>query len=171
MKLVAAAAFVTLQACVALAQDVVFIGEFHDNPAHHETQASRVASLAPAALVFEMLTEEQAAGATPDLRNAEDELRAALDWDAGGWPDFTMYYPILAAAPSARIYGAGVTRDAARQAMQDGFGGLMDDEAAAYGLDHPLPDDQQAVREALQMESHCNALPEDMLSGMVRQSL
>ena len=42
------------------AAQVVIIGEIHDNPTHHQTQAALVAKLAPKALVFEMLTPAQA---------------------------------------------------------------------------------------------------------------
>src|SRR6056297_678930 len=41
--------------------DIVILGEVHDNRAHHEAQAELVARIEPAAVVFEMLTPEQAA--------------------------------------------------------------------------------------------------------------
>jgi uncharacterized iron-regulated protein len=49
-------------------------------------------------------------------------------------------------------------------------GGLAEsfgDGAATYGLTEPLPETEQAAREALQMAAHCDALPEEMLPGMV----
>lgn len=156
--------------CAALpgaAQDVVVLGEIHDNPAHHAEQANRVAELQPAAIVFEMLTKDQAARVTPELRGDADALAAALDWDAGGWPDFAMYHPIFTAAPEAAIYGALVPRGAARAVFEDGPVAAFDGEAARFGLDRDLPEDQQGAREALQMQAHCDALPEDMLPGMV----
>ncbi|WP_236553164.1 ChaN family lipoprotein [Roseovarius indicus] len=154
--------------CAATAQDISVLGEVHDNPAHHAAQAERVQNIAPRALVFEMLTPEQANSITPELRGDADALAKALDWENSGWPDFAMYYPIFAAAPDARIYGAGVGRDEARAAMDGGFDGPMDGNAARFGLDEPLPQHQQDAREALQMEAHCNAIPEEMLPGMVR---
>ena len=153
----------------ATAQDIVTIGEIHDNPAHHAEQAARVAAIAPAALVFEMLTPEQATAITPANRADEAALRAALGWDDTGWPDFSMYYPIFAAAPQARIFGAAVTREDARTAMEQGFDTLIGQaDAARFGLDAPLPPHRQAAREALQMRAHCDALPETLLPGMVR---
>jgi len=152
----------------ASAWDVIVIGEVHDNPAHHEVQAARVAGIDPAALVFEMLTPRQAGAITPQNRDDPDALAKALDWASSGWPDFAMYHPIIAAAPAARVYGAGLTRDEARAAVEGGFDRPMDGAAAEYGLDTPLPDHQQAAREALQMQAHCDALPEDMLPGMIR---
>ena len=159
-----------LAICAALpgaAQDVWVLGEIHDNPAHHAEQAAQVEKLQPAAIVFEMLTEDQAARVTPDLRGDAEALAAAIDWDAGGWPDFSMYHPIFTAAPEAAIHGAMVPRAAAGAVFDDGLVAVFGGDAARYGLDEDLPADQQTAREALQMQAHCDALPEDMLPGMV----
>ena len=134
------------------AADIVFLGEIHDNPAHHAEQARLIENLEPAAVVFEMLTSQQAA-AVPEWRGADqDELASALGWEDSGWPDFSMYYPIFKATGDAFVFGAGVPRAAARVAMETGV-------ADAFGA--------QAEREALQMAAHCDALPEDMLPAMV----
>lgn len=148
--------------------DVLFLGESHDNPDHHERQAGITASVKPAALVFEMLTEDQAASVTPDMMTDRTALEVGLGWADSGWPDFGLYFPIFEAAPGARVYGAGVRREDARAAMGDGivawFGA---EEAARFGLDQPLPDDQQAARETMQASAHCDALPPEMLPVMV----
>ena len=148
--------------------DIVILGEVHDNPAHHATQAARVAELAPAALVFEMLTAGQAARVSDDLRPDADRLAEALGWADSGWPDFAMYHPIFTAAPDARVYGAAVPRAQARAALEQGivahFGA---EDAARFGLDRPLPGDQLTARLAFQQEAHCGAMPEAMLPVMV----
>lgn len=151
----------------AAAQDVAILGEVHDNPAHHAEQAARVAALAPRALVFEMLTPEQAARITPALIADAAAMEEALDWEAGGWPDFALYHPIFAAAAGARILGAKVTREAAREVFETGPAAAFGDGADAYGLTAPLPEAEQAAREALQLAAHCDALPEEALPGMV----
>lgn len=148
--------------------DIVFLGEQHDNPHHHTTQAAYVAGLSPSVLVFEMLTPEQASRITPALLRDQDALKEALEWEASGWPDFSMYYPIFAAAHSAIVKGAGVPRQALRDIVgSDLVTAAGQDMARRFGLDQPLTADQQAAREALQRESHCNALPEELLPGMV----
>jgi len=149
------------------AAQVVILGEVHDNPAHHATQAEAVAALKPAALVFEMLTPAQAAGVRANNRGDAETLAEALDWAGTGWPDFMMYHPIFTAAPNARVFGAAVPRGAARAAMQQGVAKHFGDGAGAYGLRDALPQDQQQAREAMQMAAHCDALPEAMLPGMV----
>ncbi|MBC7133358.1 MAG: ChaN family lipoprotein [Roseovarius sp.] len=166
MSLRLALAFV-LSALPAAAQDVVILGEVHDNPAHHAEQAARVAALVPRALVLEMLTPEQAARIRPELIADAEAMAGLLGWAESGWPDFAMYHPIFAAAPGARIYGAQVTREAARAVFETGPAEAFGPEAAAYGLTDPLPEAEQAAREALQMAAHCDALPEEMLPGMV----
>lgn len=145
---------------------VVVLGELHDNPSHHAHQARAVATLRPRALVLEMLTPAQAAR-MPDLLPDAVTLGRVLEWDGLGWPDFAQYYPIFAAAPSARIYGAHVPREEARRAMQDGLRASFGAAAADFGLDANLAPEEQSAREAEQMQAHCNALPAALLPGMV----
>ncbi|MHA6326734.1 ChaN family lipoprotein [Roseivivax sp. CAU 1753] len=149
------------------AADVVFLGEQHDNPAHHARQARLVAEIAPKALVFEMLTPEQAGRITRDLLADEALLEARLGWNDSGWPDFSLYYPIFAAAPEATVFGAAIPRDEARRAMETGIAGAFGAKAARFGLTAPLDPGEQAARELMQAEAHCDALPEDMLPVMV----
>lgn len=149
------------------AADVVILGEIHDNPQHHRTQARAVAALRPSALVFEMLTLEQAAKVTPELRADPSGLPTALDWGASGWPDFAMYHPIFTAAPGAAIYGGALPRAVVRRAMAEDLPVVFGADAARYGLDLPLPPGVQTAREADLQSSHCDALPPEMLPGML----
>lgn len=167
MKTLVTAALLSMTAFGALAQDVVIVGEIHDNPTHHATQAEVVSQIAPKAVVFEMLTPEQAKAITPDNRGDQARLSVALDWENSGWPDFSMYYPIFAAAPEARIYGAQVPRDVARAAFENGITEGFSADPDTYGLTEPLPEAQQTKREAMQLAAHCDALPAEMLPGMV----
>jgi len=147
--------------------DVVLLGEVHDNPWQHENQARAVTALGPKALVFEMLTPKQAARITAENRKNSASLEKALGWNKSGWPDFSMYYPIFAAAPKARIYGANLPRAEVRRAVTEGAAKVFGKGAARFGLDRPLARNEQKNREQGQMEAHCNALPKHLLSGMV----
>lgn len=149
--------------------DIVMLGEIHDNPEHHRTQAEIVRALQPAALVFEMipqtregrLNELRAEGAT------RDEIAAALEWETSGWPDFDLYAPILEAAPEARVFGAGQPREDVERAVEAGAAAAFGPDAPKFGLDLALAADEQATREAQMAEAHCDALPPDLLPGMV----
>jgi uncharacterized iron-regulated protein len=146
--------------------DVVILGEIHDNPEHHRNQALAVAALMPRALVFEMLTPEQA-GKTPPDRADANAMARAYGWQSSGWPAFSMYHPIFAAAPEARIYGGDLPPGEAQRAVSDGAAPVFGAEAARYGLTIRLAPEDQAAREAEQRDAHCNALPEELLAGMV----
>lgn len=149
------------------AADFVILGETHDNPDHHLTQAEIVVGIKPAAIVYEMLTPDQATLVTPELIAQPEALREALKWDASGWPEFSLYAPVFIAHPEARVYGAQVPRQAAREVLSEGVAAVFGGEAAKYGLDEALPEDQQETREAMQMAAHCDALPIEMLPDMV----
>jgi hypothetical protein len=148
------------------AADVVILGEVHDNPQHHANQARAVAALQPRALVFEMLTADEAAR-TPADRSDAGALALALGWDGSGWPDFALYHPIFLAAPKARIFGGEVPRDQARLAVAQGAAAVFGADGAAYGLDRPLPAEEARAREDEQFTAHCGAMPRTMVPGMV----
>lgn len=144
--------------------DVVVLGEVHDNPDHHMNQARAVFSLTPKAVVWEMLSAEAAQKVPADLGNMRAVARA-LGWEGSGWPDFQMYYPIFVAARDARHYGAEVPRDLARRSVREGALAVM---PGGPGLAYTLPPEEQTAREAEQMAAHCDAMPGDLLPGMVQ---
>jgi uncharacterized iron-regulated protein len=146
--------------------DVVILGEVHDNEAHHRNQARAVAAVGPRALVFEMLTEAQAARMPADRSDA-DRLAQALDWDGSGWPDFAMYHPIFLAAPSARVFGGDLPPGAVARSLEEGVAAVFGGGAARYGLAQPLDPEEQVAREAEMQAAHCDALPADALPAMV----
>ena len=147
--------------------DIWVIGEVHGNPDHHANQARAVAALMPSALVFEMLTPEQATRGQPPRPAEAEALAELLDWASGGWPDFDLYFPIFAAAPGASVHGGALPRDEVRRAITEGAAEVFGAGAADFGLAEPLDPDQQAVREAEMAVSHCDALPASLLPGMV----
>lgn len=146
--------------------DVVILGEVHDNPRHHLNQALALRALEPAAVVFEMLSPEQADIVNKRTRVGE-ALGMALNWADGGWPPFAMYLPVFNAAGLAHVYGMAVPRANVTKAFKTGPAEAFGPDARRFGLDQSLRADEQAEREQMQMEAHCNALPTEMLPGMV----
>ncbi|AZV79528.1 hypothetical protein EBB79_17725 [Parasedimentitalea marina] len=147
--------------------DVVILGEIHDNPAHHQMQADIVAALDPKAVVWEMITQSQAEGLAAFPLSDTDQVSQYLDWSSSGWPAFELYAPVFAAAEGALQFGGLVPRSDARVAMEKGAAGFFGTKAATFGLDVPLTDADQQLREADQMANHCDALPKEMLPLMV----
>ena len=146
--------------------DVYVLGEVHDNPAHHAEQARLLELVAPKTVVWEMLTPEQVAAMEGVDRSDLAAMEQALDWGQSGWPDFAMYHPIFAVAGRAAHLGATVPRADLRKAIGEGAGAALGDRAAGWPMG-PLAVAEQEARESEQREAHCNALPEDLLPGMV----
>lgn len=156
------------------AADIAVLGERHDNPVHHEWQARIVADLALAGLAFEMIpraleaaaNDARAAGEDPD----GERLADALDWAESGWPDWSLYAPIFAAAPEARVTGGGLPVEALKAAIANGAAAAFETEvgerAARYRLDEPLGEETVAAMLDEQNRAHCGALPTAMLPGM-----
>ena len=159
-----ALALMLWMAAPAMAQDIHILGEVHDNPLHHIEQAKQIAAIAPSAIVFEMLTPDQAALANSSDRH-DPNLGAIIGWEAAGWPDFAIYAPIFAAS-DAPVYGAALPRDTVIAAITSSAAEIFGEGAERYGLTM-LSDDLRAVMEAEQAQAHCDALPAEMLPGMV----
>lgn len=149
------------------AADVVFLGELHDNPAHHLVQAEAVAAIHPKALVWEMMTAEIAATVDPEAIADPLALERLTGWADSGWPPLADYLPVFRAGREARHYGALIPRQALGQVIAEGAVAAFGPEAGRYGLDQPLPAAEQAVREADQQAAHCGAMPADKLGLMV----
>ncbi|MDU9004999.1 ChaN family lipoprotein [Sedimentitalea todarodis] len=147
--------------------DVVIVGEVHDNPAHHRNQHDILKALQPKAVVWEMLTREEAGRISSEMIHAPDRLEAALDWSQSGWPAFSMYHQLFIAAPGARIFGGEVPREAAMKTLQSGPATVFGADAERYGLTDPLPEAEKHAREALQFAAHCEAVPMERMRAMV----
>lgn len=144
--------------------DVVILGEVHDNGRHHLGQAAAIAVIRPKAVVFEMLSSEQVAMVSPALLKDQVALEVALGWDGSGWPEFALYYPVFAALGQAKIYGAKRPRDEVRRAFTEGAAAVF---GQGFGLDQALSDAELQQRTQQQFEAHCEAMPLDMMGGMV----
>ena len=139
--------------------DIVVLGEIHDSAEAHARQAELVEALEPSALVFEMLSPAQVAGAAGVDRSDAAALGGALDWDEAAWGPFDAYAPIFAAAPDAALHGAALPREA--------LSAIVAGEEEPGGRVPPLGDDLRAVLEAEQDAAHCGMLPPELLPGMV----
>jgi uncharacterized iron-regulated protein len=160
-----------VEAAVAAVEgaDFIAIGERHDNPDHHRLQAALVAALAPAGLAFEMIPQamEEAVNRLRADGASRDELAKALEWDALGWPDFSLYASIMEAVPRAYVAGGGLSRDTIGAIYKRGAIGAGDALAERYGLDEPLADDLRAAMLDEQFAAHCEMMPRERLGGMV----
>ncbi|MEP5732047.1 MAG: ChaN family lipoprotein [Sulfitobacter sp.] len=150
-----------------LAADIVLLGEQHDNPDHHLGQARLMTEIEPAAVVFEMLTHQMAAIVRAFEGDDLGKLGEAIGWEAAGWPSFEIYRPVFAALDSAFVVGAAAPRETVRAAFSEGAAAVFGSDAARYGLTRPLPEAEYQTRETLQFDAHCQAMPLEMMGGMI----
>ncbi|MEX0368703.1 MAG: ChaN family lipoprotein [Ruegeria sp.] len=142
--------------------DVLILGEFHDNPRHHAEQATAVSIIAPKAVVFEMLTADEAR-MLADTPRDPDSMTAVTN--GFHWSNIADYAAVLAA--SLVILGAALPRADMRAAFNDGAAPVFGADANVYGLAAPLPENEQVIRELNQFDAHCEAMPLEMMGGMV----
>ncbi|MBI1384776.1 MAG: hypothetical protein GC150_07700 [Rhizobiales bacterium] len=166
-----------------LGTDFALLGEVHDNGDAHRIQALAVEALAqrrrrPPAVVMEMVRNDQTAN-LPDGTSgtlapqaatiAADAFFEGVSWEASGWPDRTLYRPLIEA-----IMGSGLairpgsdTRERVRQLARQGPAALDEATRRALGLDADL---EAPLGEALVDElvvGHCNLMPADAMAPMV----
>ncbi len=153
----------------------VLLGEKHDNVDHHRIQAWIVQSLVrrgrgPAA-VFEMLAENQVPALATHLAKRPNDaagIGEAVEWANTGWPDWTLYEPIAAAALSGGgpILAGNLSRPNIRAIARNGIASLGAERIAALGLDRALEPVLAARLDQDIVESHCGQLPDTMIGPM-----
>ena len=147
--------------------DVIILGETHDNGLHHAGQAEYLKTLSPTAVVFEMLSVEQAEIVNSDPKTDLPQLGKTIGWEAAGWPDFSLYAPIFSALGETPAIAAGTKREVVQRAFGEGAATVFGRDAATFGLDDPLPTAELEARKSMQFEAHCRAMPIEMMAGMV----
>lgn len=154
--------------------DLVLLGEVHDNPDHHLLQARFIRTIVAGgrrpALALEMLTSElQPAVDAARARTPREPENLAPVWKQGGWPDYDLYRPVLAAGLEAGlpIVAANLPRDEARALVMKGIGAA--DPALRGRLERGpvLPPDAVAALRKEMMDSHCGELPAAMMDPMI----
>jgi uncharacterized iron-regulated protein len=149
----------------------VLLGETHDNPDHHALEARLVRVAAQGrkpAIVFEMLDVGQQAALDAAPRTP-DAIAEAVDWAHGGWPDFSLYRPVFAAALDAGLpIVAGNFTKAQMRAIVMGGAAKVPPEIAALLQREGEPPAQVAEAERAEMRAeHCGQLPDTLLGPMV----
>jgi len=156
--------------------DFVLLGETHDNPDHHVLQARLLGALVAAgrrpAVAFEMLDLQQQAAVDAALARAPrdpDALAEAVGWAKSGWPAFSLYRPVFAAALQAGlpIVAVNLTRKQAREVVSRGVDALTPAVRALLEREGPLPEEEARKLRVEMDESHCKELPGSMLDPMV----
>ncbi len=149
--------------------DIVIVGEVHDNADHHAAQAWLVGRLAPRGLAFEMIPTASEEGVAAFLTEggAPADIGPAIGWERLGWPDWSLYRPILAAAEPAVVTGGGLSRSQIRRAIATSAYLIVPDRRFQALLAAPQHPEIQMAMEAEMIDAHCGKLPASAAAGMV----
>lgn len=161
----AEARFVAPAAVLAAAAEARFVllGETHTNARHHELQA-RLIEAATAdgrrrpPVVLEMVRQDQQ-GAIDAWRGAGADpagFGAAVSWADNGWPEWSIYEPIVRAALRRELglHGGAPAQATLRAVAREGAGALAPDERPP-GLDRRLPEAAEQRLLTTLEEAHC----------------
>jgi uncharacterized iron-regulated protein len=161
---------------VATEAQFVLIGERADNPDHHRLQTEIVSALqrearGPRAVAFEMISADRQLAMVEYLDAHPDDtagLGAAADWPASGWPDWTLYEPIVQAAlaKGAQIVAADLSEEQKRAVFEQGARGLRTSFVRRTGLDRDLALALTSDLHDQLRDARCAKLSPAVLSGM-----
>ena len=149
--------------------EVIILGEIHGNPDHNVNQQLVIKSIFPSAIVFEMFTSDQATVINAIRWDGAvlDGLAQELEWDKSGWPPFALYRALLEADPEGVVYGGAVPAAQADEVLFEGAFAIYGPDGIDYGLDQPLTPEETSKREADFILSHCEALDDGDLGGLI----
>lgn len=165
------------------------LGEVHDNVDHHRWQAwairnisklrgARIVEGAPQIeiVAMEMLRADQipaldkfyGRGKRVPRPLKPRAFRRLTKWNKSGWPDFSMYQPIVEAAISERlvIVPASASRKETKDVSKNGLSALQPDDQAALALKKPFPSVYVDEIKKEIATGHCGLMPEKSLAPM-----
>lgn len=159
--------------------NIILLGETHDNKQHHQLQAKVVKQLIQnnqsPAVAFEMLNQDKQETLhlfQQEHRNSAtitDDFAEVIKWEESGWPDWSYYRPVFKQALENELPVIATNLDVKRirQVIKQG------PEILAQNYQDLLKkyQYQASIKQQLEQDiqvSHCDMLPEKMLSPMLR---
>lgn len=167
-----------------LENNIIFLGETHDNARHHQLQAEVIALLSnnkqSPAIAFEMLNQDQQETinnfqqthyntTTNNTAAKVDQFAQVINWEKSGWPEWQYYRPVFYNTINQQlpIIAANLNTKTIRKVIKEG-GKVL---AQNYQLLLEKHQYDTALKKELEQEifaAHCDMLPEKMLAPMLR---
>ncbi|MFQ5989303.1 MAG: ChaN family lipoprotein [Candidatus Methylomirabilales bacterium] len=154
----------------------VLLGEKHDNPDHHQLQASLLRAMIAAgrrpAVGFEMFDIDQKPAIAQHLAATPTDavgLADAVNWDRSGWPDWVLYQPIAEAALEAglSIVATNLPRATVRTLRRKGLAAVEPGLVSRLGLDQRLAPETHAEMAAEIRHAHCGYASASTVEAMI----
>lgn len=145
-------------------QDIVLLGELHDNPNHHRLRGELIARFARpgTTVVAEHLPSGRRVAANGPLR--EDLEAAGFDARGWGWPLHESLFDAIRQR-ELPLVGGNLPKGYSKQLMSGGVAALTDVLAGPYGQ-APLTAQAGARLDADLVDGHCGQLPDKYRAPM-----
>ena len=160
----------------------VLLGEIHDNPDHHRLQGWVIRRLGGGerAVVFEQFRADQqdvldafVAGLGTGGGSGEDEVEKLFlvtGWARSGWPEASIYEPLMAAVVAGRMgmLAGNPPRQRVIEVARQGLAAISSDAQRRLLLDRELGAIlDEALLEELEA-SHCGLMPKSAFTNMAK---
>lgn len=145
-------------------QDVVLLGELHDNPRHHVLRAELISRIASSGTT--VVAEHLPAPARVRIDGGLQSDLEAAGFDAKGWA-WPMHQPLFESlrAQGLSLVGGNLAKGFSKQLMTKGEAALPAPLASAYRASPLSTEAAQRLNQDL-IDGHCGQLPERYLAPM-----
>ena len=145
-------------------QDVVLLGELHDNPRHHALRAELISRIASRGTT--VVAEHLPATARVRVDGTLQSDLEAAGFDATGWA-WPMHQPLFESlrAQGLALVGGNLPKGFSKQLMAKGEAALPAPLAIAYRPSPLSPEATQRLNQDL-IDGHCGQLPDRYLAPM-----
>ncbi len=146
------------------AQDVVLLGELHDNVRHHALRAGLISRIASSGTT--VVAEHLPAAARVRFDGALQSDLEAAGFDTKGW-SWPVHQPLFDGirAQGLALVGGNLPKGSSKQLMSKGVDALSAPLASAYRASPLNPDAVKQLDHDL-IDGHCGQLPERYLPSM-----
>ncbi|MCK5696794.1 MAG: ChaN family lipoprotein [Gammaproteobacteria bacterium] len=175
-------AFVSLESVQHTIQNnnIILLGETHDNIHHHQGQAQFITYLAPnkPTIAYEMLNQNQQSlidqfehkeyKHNQNSDKITDLFATTIQWEKSGWPEWSLYRPVFFNTIDAQLamIATNMPLKQVREVIKKGSSSL-DQHYQNLLTQYQYDDDLQAELEQEVQSAHCDMLPETMLAPML----
>ncbi|NOX77132.1 MAG: ChaN family lipoprotein [Gammaproteobacteria bacterium] len=156
----------------AAASEFVFLGETHDNPVHHQSQAWMIDGLKArersTVVAFEMISQEQEKLIKNKKYNSTASLIAALNHVPASWQYEQYYTPVFESVINADfdIRAASLDRQVIMAIARKGETEIPAHIKTVLETSKLAPEQQASLQKEIE-GSHCGMISEQMVSAMM----
>lgn len=155
--------------------DLILIGEYHDNPQHHRLQAQLLSRLPgdKAVVGFEHIDSKQEFDLNTYLKEPPGDAKGlgeVLNWQKSGWPPYALFLPVFKVILEKKwqITPLMFERKKAMQIFKEGYSAVLTEDVIKQlkpekAFAQPVLD----YRASLMKGAHCGMMPAKYLPKMV----